>query len=63
MAVALQSLAFLLADQLVAPHFLLVILCRAHEHRLPAPLSSNRAVVLLGEASYGVYILQYPVWS
>jgi peptidoglycan/LPS O-acetylase OafA/YrhL len=48
-----------LDDALCLPSFAVLLLCLA-QPSLPTRLLSHRALVLLGEASYGLYILHWP---
>src|SRR6185312_11183691 len=52
----------LLHNGLLAPVFALLIHSLAGGTGPVAWLLSRRPLVLLGEASYALYILQYPVW-
>jgi peptidoglycan/LPS O-acetylase OafA/YrhL len=51
-----------LNDGLLAPIFMGLIWSFSHSQWLPAKLLSARWLVVLGEASYGVYLIQTPVF-
>lgn len=62
-ALGRQTLGPLLPNGLLDPCFALVVYGLAWERSRIAKMLALPALVLLGEASYALYILHYPLWS
>lgn len=52
----------ILRDTILAPAFAYMVYCHASDGGAVARLLGARPLMILGEASYGVYILQWPVF-
>jgi peptidoglycan/LPS O-acetylase OafA/YrhL len=58
----LLNLHLLIHDGMLSPLFLTVIISLAYGSTILHSMLSNRYLLLLGESSYGLYLIHIPVW-